>query len=238
MWRTQDTVTGLSEVRVLATSFTDWEGTCLAHHGIKGQKWGVRRYQNHDGTLTALGKLRGGREARKANRDLKKVLKDNEQYGKEWRKERDKALKRAIKDDNYRKSVAELEARRLGIDPEEFKENYFARDTANATASNVMWYKYGNRYSDNYNKKAEYGEKIAKTVLSKLEKKGYSVDKAGKALQKRWEDEAGIKNTGKSHFDRIPSDSPTKYRQILRDLQDEKDIEKMASKHSKKNKRA
>lgn len=28
----------------------------LAHHGIKGQKWGVRRYQNKDGSLTALGK--------------------------------------------------------------------------------------------------------------------------------------------------------------------------------------
>lgn len=28
----------------------------LAHHGIKGQKWGVRRYQNPDGSLTAAGK--------------------------------------------------------------------------------------------------------------------------------------------------------------------------------------
>lgn len=30
----------------------------LVHHGIKGMKWGVRRYQNPDGTLTAEGKKR------------------------------------------------------------------------------------------------------------------------------------------------------------------------------------
>ena len=30
----------------------------LAHHGIKGQQWGVRRYQNEDGTLTEEGKQR------------------------------------------------------------------------------------------------------------------------------------------------------------------------------------
>lgn len=30
----------------------------LKHHGIKGQKWGVRRYQNEDGTWTETGKKR------------------------------------------------------------------------------------------------------------------------------------------------------------------------------------
>lgn len=30
----------------------------LMHYGIKGQKWGVRRFQNKDGTLTAKGKKR------------------------------------------------------------------------------------------------------------------------------------------------------------------------------------
>ena len=30
----------------------------LYHHGIKGQKWGVRRYQNADGSYTAAGKER------------------------------------------------------------------------------------------------------------------------------------------------------------------------------------
>ncbi len=34
--------------------------TVLVHHGIKGQKWGVRRYQNEDGSLTAAGKKKYG----------------------------------------------------------------------------------------------------------------------------------------------------------------------------------
>lgn len=32
----------------------------LYHHGILGQKWGVRRYQNEDGSLTPAGKKRYG----------------------------------------------------------------------------------------------------------------------------------------------------------------------------------
>ena len=30
----------------------------IQHHGIKGMRWGVRRYQNEDGTLTTAGKRR------------------------------------------------------------------------------------------------------------------------------------------------------------------------------------
>ena len=35
----------------------------LYHHGTKGMKWGIRRYQNKDGSLTAAGKKRYGTKA-------------------------------------------------------------------------------------------------------------------------------------------------------------------------------
>lgn len=38
--------------------------TELYHWGVKGQKWGVRRYQNKDGTLTDAGKKRYERDQR------------------------------------------------------------------------------------------------------------------------------------------------------------------------------
>lgn len=41
------------EVRYASPSASE-----LFHHGIKGQKWGIRRYQNPDGSLTAEGKAK------------------------------------------------------------------------------------------------------------------------------------------------------------------------------------
>lgn len=62
----------------------------LAHHGILGQKWGVRRYQNEDGTLTEAGKKRLRKYSKKADKADKKI----EKYEKKAEKEFEKGQKR------------------------------------------------------------------------------------------------------------------------------------------------
>ena len=53
----------------------------LYHHGIKGQKWGIRKYQNEDGSLTPAGRERYGinRKTGKMTKEGKELYKSDMQ---------------------------------------------------------------------------------------------------------------------------------------------------------------
>ena len=76
----------------------------LVHYGVKGMKWGILRYQNPDGTLTAAGKVRD-RMTRKRNlKKAEKILKGS-----------NKTVKRRlsqITDEELQKAVNRLQLER------------------------------------------------------------------------------------------------------------------------------
>lgn len=79
----------------------------LQHHGIKGQKWGVRRFQNTDGSLTAEGKKRYSvsdyQQAIDKTKTAGKIVNEAKTLNNTVKKINDPAAERRI-----RKSAAEM----------------------------------------------------------------------------------------------------------------------------------
>lgn len=105
----------------------------LAHHGILKQRWGVRRWQNEDGSLTEAGKRRYGRvENLNANRTLKDIAKDQKLTIKLDRANKKLAIQRAkqqlieVKKTNEQNKTAikktQEERRRIDLDAKEREE--------------------------------------------------------------------------------------------------------------------
>ena len=86
----------------------------LYHHGVKGQRWGIRRYQNKDGSLTPYGKKRYAKELAKLEAEKKRV-RQYEQTAKkmskldDMRKDLDKR-KKALKPDDGPEPVKQQKA--------------------------------------------------------------------------------------------------------------------------------
>lgn len=82
--------------------------TELYHHGVKGQRWGVRRYQNKDGSLTSYGKNRYAKELAKLEAEKKRV------------RQQEQTAKKMKKLDDMRKDIDE---RKKALNPDDTPES-------------------------------------------------------------------------------------------------------------------
>lgn len=56
------------------TYYSKKQNDSISHHGIAGMHWGVRRYQNYDGSLTPQGRIRYHKEQTKRISKLDKKI--------------------------------------------------------------------------------------------------------------------------------------------------------------------
>lgn len=106
----------------------------LEHHGVLGMKWGVRRYQNPDGSLTAAGKKHAAKVARK---DLKKLRREADQlYGVDEKQRAMNSTRRTA--GNIRDSKATTEYYRSAIAADKYIQKEFLKRYGKESWDNMV----------------------------------------------------------------------------------------------------
>lgn len=153
----------------------------LEHFGIKGMRWGIRRYQNEDGTLTELGKKRytysDGTQSKMNDRGRRKFgnryaddydawekMKASAKEAKAIQNELDKeAYKKYTSDDSMESKVSKLNDRMASFDKANADEKF-------AILNDVIKAQNALRGSGNYDK--EYYNRLNDFFMKNQEKAG------------------------------------------------------------------
>lgn len=156
----------------------------IEHYGIKGQRWGVRRYQNEDGSLTPAGKKRYSKEyeklSEKVTSDLQK--KSNDMYIESYNRAANSMNSGGIDKFNasQRKKYGEKYAEREGYD-EDFNKFFDKEFTKNFNKSLDEFYK----TNPNVKKARELVDKYNMTSWNELAKNNEAaIEEVRRAVEK------------------------------------------------------
>lgn len=149
----------------------------LYHHGTKGMKWGIRRYQNADGSLTAAGKKRYANEVKKT-RERAHTIKNKEQVKARFDrlKARNAALderERALNADSIAKkeakaaAKAERKAAKAGQDAADASKKKALKDmTDDEIREAIIRKRLENEYNAMHPKEISRGKQIADKFIN------------------------------------------------------------------------
>lgn len=143
----------------------------LYHHGIKGMKWGVRRYQNKDGTLTAEGRkhFENYNTEKKlhdnVSKEAVKVWKKNPSLWKEYKYAGN--VRYAAESDDFGRTLKQMSIK--GSSYYNARKKYIEHKTINAQS-------------------IKEGEKIVKKIVNKRERQVEKDWKKGKG----WDSNLGL----------------------------------------------
>lgn len=179
----------------------------LYHHGIKGQRWGVRRFQNEDGSLTPAGKKRQAKLEKKLEKKYAKAgdaagrAAYHKSKGDEAAKQYDdnaKVLNRAAAQYEKEGKILRAEAARR-LAKRQTEKGLKARENYDLVAEAYLEQsKYYNKKANKFatKKNIDLGKERVNSILKKFKQKGFDAEKRDEEIdnlfrerEKEWEAE-------------------------------------------------